>query len=110
MVASVRTVEVDRGGRARELVEVAVEQLVDGGAGARGTALLDLLHELDADDLRLLLCARTGRDDLRRVVALAGQGVEPGVHADAHAPLRSGSMLPRARTSPVPGRPSTARS
>jgi hypothetical protein len=62
------------------LVEVAVEQLVDGGSRAR--ALLDV-DEAPADGVSLIPCLRPRRDHLDEVVPLLGDRVGTGV--DAHA-------------------------
>jgi hypothetical protein len=64
-------------------LEVAVEELVEGGAGTWVPLLVHLVRETTERLLRLGLRAR--RDDLAEVVPLAGDRVDPGV---VHHPQR----------------------
>ena len=61
-------------------VEVAVHELVDGGAGARVALFIDLPDQAYARLLRLGERPRTGGHGLGQVVPPAGQRVDTRVH------------------------------
>ena len=79
-----------------EHLQVPVEHLVDRRAGARVALLVDLDKQPRARLLGFLRRSWTRRDDLRQVVALARDGVDPGVHADTQRAARQGPISPRA--------------
>lgn len=66
-----------------ELVEVALEQLVDGRVRPRVPPLVDLTHQSIPGGVSLLLGLRSRRDDLDEVVPTLRHRVDTGVYADA---------------------------
>ena len=78
-------------------LQVPVEHLVDRRTGARVALLIDLLQQSRARLLRFLRRSWTRRDDLRQVVTLARDRVDPGVDADTQRATRQGLDLTRER-------------
>lgn len=99
VVAHVAAVQGERVRRAVELVEVALQQLVDRRAGARVTPLRHLGHQARADSLRLALGVRAGRHDLAQIVPAVGHRVDPGVHHDTQG--AAGQHLDAALRAPL---------
>ncbi|GAA3242582.1 hypothetical protein GCM10017691_46790 [Pseudonocardia petroleophila] len=88
VVADVRAVELQRVRGAGELVEVTLEELVDGRARA-GVALLgDLAEQSIAGRFGLALGLRARLDDLLEVVPLARHGVDARVDGHAESAAR----------------------
>jgi hypothetical protein len=82
VVADMRAAEIQRGRRSVELVQVAIEELVDGRARARATLLRNLIERLASGGLSLTLRLRSHLDDLFEVVPAARHGVDARVHGD----------------------------
>jgi hypothetical protein len=82
VVLHVRLIELQRVRRALELVQVALQQLIERRACLRVPALVDLVHEPDAGGLRLACGVRPRLDDLNQLVPALGQRIEAGVDAD----------------------------
>ena len=74
-------------------LQVPVEHLVDRRTGARVALLIDLRQQSRARLLGFLRRSWTRRDDLRQVVTLARDGVDPGVDADTQRATRQGLDL-----------------
>jgi hypothetical protein len=72
----------------RDQLEVPIEQLVDGGGGARVPPLVNLAGQPPRDLLSLGHRLRTGGHDLAEVVAPFAHRVDPGVHADPQRATR----------------------
>jgi hypothetical protein len=58
-------------------LQVTVEQLTDGGVGARVASLVDLGDEPGSDLLRLTICPRSWRNRLTEVVIRPVMGSTP---------------------------------
>ena len=69
-----------------EDLEPLVEQLADGGPGARIALLVDLVQQPGADLLRLVTGLRPGRHDLGEVHPPLRDRVHPAVHPDPKGP------------------------
>lgn len=83
VLTHVTAVQLQRPRRSVELVQVAVEQLVDRGRSARASPLLHLAYQPVSNGAGLPLRLRPCRDDFGEVVPTLAHRVDPGVHADS---------------------------
>jgi hypothetical protein len=88
VVAHIAAVERECVRRAVELVEVALEKLVDGRVGPRVTSLSHRIDQPVARGLGLPFRVGSGRDDLDQVMPPLRDRVDSGVHADAQRAAR----------------------
>jgi hypothetical protein len=94
VVLHVRLIELQRVRRALELVQVALQQLIERRACLRVPALRDLHEQTIAGTLRIALRARALRDHLGQDVPLLRLRVSPAVHTHPQSTTRKGLDVP----------------
>jgi hypothetical protein len=94
VVLHVRLVQLQGVGRALELREVALQELIERRAGLRVPALGDLDEEAVAGSLGVAAGVRALRDHLGQHVPLLRERVQPAVHTHPQSTTRKGLDVP----------------